>query len=145
VESAENDSPEVQSSRKTVTLVLILLGAIVLLFGGLFVGGLTLIARSMKDSPAYRASLEYLRKAPQIHADLGSPIEDGFMPSGRIAASGDGGSADLSIALEGPKGAGRAHVTLTRGLTGWSIASAEWAHRGRVTTLVQGASTPGPK
>jgi Cytochrome oxidase complex assembly protein 1 len=145
VQPAESDSVETQSSSTTVAVVLALLLAIALLFGGLFFAGINLIARSMKGSEAYRASLEYLRKTPQVVTDLGAPIEDGFMPSGRIAATGNGGSADLSIALEGPKGEGRAHVTLTRGPTGWSIASADWAHDGHVTTLVQAASSPGAK
>ena len=145
MEPGESDSAETQSSSKTVAVVLALLLAIALFFGGLFFAGITLIARSMKGSEAYRTSLEYLRKAPRVVTDLGAPIEDGFMPSGRIATSGDGGSADLSISLEGPKGAGRAHVTLTRGPTGWSIASADWAHDGHVTTLVQAASGPSAK
>jgi len=140
VQAVEAESSEAVSSRGTVAVVLAALLAIALLFGALGLGGLTLIAGSMKSSDPYRMSLDYLGKAQPIVADLGSPIEDGFMPSGRIATTGDGGSADLSITLEGPKGAGRAHVTLTKGVAGWSIASAEWAHGGRVTTLV--APTP---
>ena len=133
---------EAASSGKTVAIVLGVLVAIAVVFGSLGVGGVTLIARSMKRSEAYQTTLGFLRAAPRIQADLGSPIEDGFLPSGRIATAGATGSADLTISLSGPKGEGRAHVTLERGLAGWNVTRAEWASAGRVTALAGPASPP---
>jgi len=142
MQARPNEPAEAASTRRTVAIVLGALLAIAVVFGSLGVGGVTLIARSMKRSEAYQTTLGYLRSAPRVQADLGSPIEDGFMPSGRIASSGSTGSADLTISLSGPKGEGRARVTLEKGLGGWNVTRVEWASAGRVTTLAGGAPLP---
>jgi hypothetical protein len=142
VQTRADEPEEATTSQKTVVLALGAVLAVILIFAGLGVGGVALIARSMKGSDAYRHSLSFLRNAAQIQTDLGLPIEDGFLPSGRIATSGATGSADLTISLSGPRGDGRAHVVLERGVGGWSVTKAEWASAGRVTTLVERPSAP---
>lgn len=134
-ENDEHEPGETPASKKTVALVLTVLAAIALAFAALGFGGIALIARGMKQTEAYRTALDYLRSRPEVVADLGEPIEDGFMPSGRIATNDAGGSADLAISLEGPKGKGSAHISLDRSGSGWTIKSARWGFAGRVTTF----------
>ncbi len=91
--------------------------ALILLILGLFYGLIALI----KGSDVYQLAMARLRASPQVAQALGTPIAEGFMPLGSISVAGDGGKANLTISLSGPKAEGKARVLATKRGGVWTI------------------------
>ena len=80
---------------------------------------------TMKSSGGYQEALAAARGNPAAMQALGTPIKDGWFPSGNIESSGSTGESDLSIPVSGPNGSGTLYVRATKSLGDW-----------RLTTLV---------
>jgi len=63
-----------------------------------------IVIAGMKSSDAYKEALARARNSKALTEAIGTPIDDGFMPTGRVEVSGDFGEAKLSISISGPKG-----------------------------------------
>lgn len=120
--------------------------ALLMTFGIIaFVGAiLAVVFVSLRSSGAYVEALDYLKKNPEVVADLGKPIEDGLIPTGSISTSGPSGSADLDISLSGPKGEGSASITLVKSGGTWRVVSATWHHDGSSSSLPVTITKSGP-
>lgn len=70
----------------------------------------------IKQSDAYLQSLERVKTHPDALAALGeaAEIEAGWVVAGSVKLENDGGSANLSYSVSGPKGSGKVHVEGTR-------------------------------
>ena len=64
---------------------------------------------------------------------LGSPIEEGFLVTGRVSTSSQGGTANLAIPIHGPKGSATLHV---RGIRFHGV----WRYTTMTVTLDSGGS-----
>ncbi len=71
-------------------------------FGALFVG----VTKLMSDSQPYTDALDAATQNELVIEYLGEPIETHGMTSGSINYSNNGGEADLTIPIRGPKGEG---------------------------------------
>jgi hypothetical protein len=98
-----------------LTMVLLFVLAIAALVFGVF--GL------MKQSEVYTQAVAQARADPAVAAALGTPIEEGMLVSGNFNESGPGGTAELSIPLSGPKGAGTLYVEATKSAGQWTFST----------------------
>ena len=74
----------------------------------------------MKDSKPYQVSLYQVKQSSEVVAQLGTPINSGFV-NGNIASSGAGGTANFSYGIEGPKGSGTVYVIASKQFDSWSL------------------------
>jgi hypothetical protein len=65
---------------------------------------LAAIPISIRSSDVYKEAVAKAKGNPQVQAELGQPIEEGFFVTGSININGDVGNANLVIPLSGPKG-----------------------------------------
>jgi hypothetical protein len=124
--------------RRIVLGVLAGLGLVLGIFGAMFAG----IVHLIKGTAAYRASLEYATHAPAVVRALGSPMEDGVIPTGGVTANGASGDARFSIRLHGPRADGRVHVVSHRAGGVWIIDHATLELHGTVVPLTPGENQP---
>jgi hypothetical protein len=76
---------------------------------------------TMKSSGGYQQALAMARADPAAIQALGSPIKDGWFPTGNVDSSGSGGSSDLAIPVSGPNGGGTLYVRATSDMGDWQI------------------------
>ncbi len=105
-------------------IVFVVLGVIVALglgcvlcCGGVFGGLVT----TVKSSDPYVRSLTTTRQDPGVQQALGTPLETGFMPMGKISLDDDTGRADLSYTLTGPKATADVVVRATKSGSVWTF------------------------
>ena len=75
----------------------------------------------LKNSDVYATSLDLVRRHPLVQAELGVPIEAGWMISGNIEITNQGGSAEMEYSVSGPSLAGTVYVEGARGRGLWTI------------------------
>jgi hypothetical protein len=91
-----------------------------------FCGGiLAIIFTSMRSSWAFTEGLELARRNPAVVAELGEPIEAGWLVTGSINVSGPSGNAELAIPISGPKGAGTRYVVARKKAGDWTFEQAQ--------------------
>ncbi len=106
------------TQRKWAIAGVIVWFGVIVFFGGFFV---TILA-SMKNSEAYRMTMEEVRKSPAVTAALGEPIETGFFLTGTIGLNANGsGHARLQIPLKGSTANGTAYTVAERQGGVWEI------------------------
>ena len=88
------------------------------LFGGCIAAIIGGAATMGKNSPVYTQGLARARANPAVIAQLGEPIEDKGISNVNINTTNGVTTADLTIKIAGPKGAGTLHAVGTaRGST----------------------------
>ncbi|MEO1065756.1 MAG: cytochrome c oxidase assembly factor Coa1 family protein, partial [Pseudomonadota bacterium] len=60
------------------------------------------VSALFKGSEAYKLTMEEVRSNKDVITILGSPIEEGFIPTGSINLSGTSGAADFALPISGP-------------------------------------------
>ncbi len=60
----------------------------------------------LKNSEPYAFALELAQENPEVQAALGTPIEAGYLATGRIDLENDTGEAAINIPISGPIGSG---------------------------------------
>jgi len=109
------------------------------LFALLIVGGWSLtywmglrqMAAPLENSEPYREAMARAGRDPEVAAALGQPLRARPFPFGSISQLGDGGSADMMIRIEGPRGSGRLDVRAQRSEGRWSYPRLEAELPGR--------------
>jgi len=128
---AEPAEPRTGWFRRNVAwFVPTLVAGLLALFGGCIFGLFSLIMGAMKGSDIYQDALARARTDATVQAELGTPIEDGWMPSGKVSYRNAGGSADLTIQLKGPKGEATLYVVASRAAARWRYATLRVVTRG---------------
>jgi hypothetical protein len=82
-------------------------------------GFVALLMGGMKSSDAYQLAWNQARSAPEVTAELGEPVEEGWWLSGSINVNGSGGQADIQFPISGPKGKATVHCQATRSAGKW--------------------------
>jgi hypothetical protein len=100
----------------------------------------------LKHSGGYDGALRIAKANPAVVAALGTPIEDGWMVSGKINESGASGSADMAIPVSGPRGRGTVYVQATKSAGQWHyrtlVVEIERTHE-RIDVLAAPTQPPG--
>jgi len=84
------------------------------LFGSFFL-------HTMKTSGGYQEALAAARGNPAAAQALGTPIRDGWFPTGRVESGGTTGQSDLAIPVSGPNASGTLYVRATSTMGTWHI------------------------
>lgn len=93
----------------------------ILICGGFFALIFSLVFGMMKSSDVYVQSLAAARSDAQLQAELGTPIEPGFLVTGNINISGSSGHADISYNVSGPKGSGTIYAVADKAAGQWTF------------------------
>ncbi len=93
-----------------------------LVVGGLAVGAFIFfgVVQVIKSSAPYQTALSKAQNSPEVQEELGTPIKDGFMPSGSVKVENDTGTAEFTIPLSGSKGSGTIHYKATKSGETWT-------------------------
>ncbi|MGD0902774.1 MAG: cytochrome c oxidase assembly factor Coa1 family protein [Terracidiphilus sp.] len=86
------------------------------------------IDADMRNSDAYKLTMNTAQESPCVTSVLGSPIKPGWMMTGGLQESSIEGSANLSIPVIGPKGKGNLDVQATELNGNWRINSLVFTH-----------------
>ena len=97
---------------------LVCMGAIAV-FAGLFALFFSVVFGFMKSSDAYKQALARAAADPAVVRALGSPVEAGFLVSGKIEVNGPTGRAELAIPLAGSKGKGMLYAAAEKSAGEW--------------------------
>jgi hypothetical protein len=82
-----------------------------------------LVSGMMKSSDAYQLPVAAAKTDARVIKAIGSPVEEGFFPTGAISTAGSSGHANLSIRLSGPKGRGTIYVLADRAMNAWNFSN----------------------
>jgi hypothetical protein len=99
--------------------------------GGLAAVIYGVVRTSFRSSDPYQVAVARAKAHPDVIAALGSPIDEGALPSGSLNVSGGSGSADLSIPIHGPDGKATVSVQAEK-------FAGKWEYRRIVATLSDG-------
>lgn len=98
------------------------------------------LIQTIRQNPLHSKVVELARKNERVVAELGEPIEGGFITEGTIEADDDNmnGTADCTIPIGGPKGSARLIIKATLAEGRWTVNSltASMGNSGQVITLV---------
>jgi hypothetical protein len=79
----------------------------------------TFFLHAMKSSGGYQEALATARSNPAAVQALGTPIKDGWFPTGSVQSSGTTGESDLAIPVSGPRAKGTLYVRATKSMGAW--------------------------
>jgi hypothetical protein len=86
--------------------------------GGLFFASIFAV---LKSSTPYQMALAEVQRNPQVTANLGEPIEAGWLATGNIETTNSNGRADLDFTVTGPKGSADVHVLAEETAGKWKL------------------------
>ena len=86
------------------------------------------IDAEMRNSDAYKLTMNTAQASPCVTSILGSPLKPGWMMTGGMQESSIEGSADLNIPVRGPKGKGNLDVQAKKLNGNWRIDSLVFTH-----------------
>ncbi len=103
-----------------VALVAVLGGAIVLF-----------VFKMFRHTDVFREALARAEANPQVRAELGEPIREGWWVAGHIRTTGPSGNAALSIPLKGSRKDGTVYAVAHKSAGIWKYDTLEVAVEGR--------------
>lgn len=106
------------------------------------VGTYFTVTKVIQGTPVFAEALEKANTNPDVTAALGQPVTPGMMLSGSVNQSGNTGTADFSIPIEGPKGKGTLKVEASMKGGDWTFQRLEAEVGGKTIDLLAGAPSP---
>jgi hypothetical protein len=91
-----------------------------LVFGGIFGG----VMGAIKNSDAYKMSVELVEKSSEVKEEIGNIKSYGWFPGGSVNVNGSSGEAKLNISVTGEKGEGTVETELVKKGGKWNFTSA---------------------
>jgi Cytochrome oxidase complex assembly protein 1 len=87
------------------------------------VGVFLFVMGMIKTSDVYREAFQRAQTSPEVVAQIGRPVDAGWLVGGSINVSGPAGEANFAIPLTGPKGAGKVYVVAEKRLGRWEFST----------------------
>jgi hypothetical protein len=87
---------------------------------GLSLASFVIATATLKGSDAFKLAVGRLEASDEVAAVVGRPISAGT-PRGNVSVEGASGHAELSFAVEGPKGKGTLHANATKSSGEWQL------------------------
>lgn len=84
---------------------------------------LSLVFGVIKSSDVYKGAFARAEKDPSVQTAVGSPLEEGFIVSGKINVSGPSGNADLAIPVYGPGGEATIYAVAKKSAGQWTYST----------------------
>ena len=106
--------------------ILLIVGAVAVLGIGAVTGGVALLLHGIKSCGAYTQAVDLARKDPRVQEALGSPVETRWWVMGSVQLVNDGGHAELTIPLRGPKGEAGLQVEAVKAAGAWTLKTADF-------------------
>ena len=75
----------------------------------------------LKSSDVYKIAVTRAKSDQRVVAALGTPIQEGLVPSGKTNVNGPSGEADLAIPISGPKGKATIYAVGTKSAGQWEF------------------------
>jgi hypothetical protein len=85
----------------------------------------------IRQTDVFRTALEQAKASPEVRAELGEPIKEGWYVGGNVEVSGPSGDADISIPLKGSKKDGTLYAVAYKQAGEWTYERLEVAVEGR--------------
>ena len=85
----------------------------------------------MRHTDVFREAIARAEANPQVRAELGEPVREGWWVSGHIRTSGSSGNAALAIPLKGSRRDGTVHAVAHKSAGRWTYDTLEVAVEGR--------------
>jgi hypothetical protein len=95
----------------------------------------TLILSGVKSSWACSEGVELARQNPTVVAELGEPIDAGWLVTGSIRVTGPSGRAELAIPLHGPQNSATLYVVAHKQVGQWQFERAEVEVEGKAERI----------
>ena len=95
-----------------------------------------MVRTAIRSSEPYQVGVARAKANAELVAALGSPIEEGSLPSGSISTSGGSGEANLTIPLKGPKGKATVSVEAKKFAGKWEYTRIVASVNGRAIDLL---------
>ncbi|MFL6261189.1 MAG: cytochrome c oxidase assembly factor Coa1 family protein [Thermoanaerobaculia bacterium] len=116
----------------------------ILVMIALFAGSIVLLVLTlMRHTDVFREAVARAEANPQVRAELGEPIREGWWVSGHVRTTGSSGNAALAIPLKGSQRDGTVYAVAHKSEGRWRYATLEVAlegRPGRISLLVEGDS-----
>jgi hypothetical protein len=90
-----------------------------LVMGGCVAGLFFIVFEAIRHTEVYTESVSRAQANPEVRARLGEPIEPRWWITGNVNAANDGGDANVSIPIRGPKRSASIHVVATKNRGRW--------------------------
>ena len=126
--------PAPGSAKRTWIIVGIVAVVCLALVGGCVAAIFFTVTSVLKETEAYKSSIQAMEANAQVMQILGPPIKAGF-PSGRVNTTGPSGEAQLAIPVEGQKASGVLYVEATRRMGVWKTDRLELEVEGRAERI----------
>jgi hypothetical protein len=85
----------------------------------------------LRHTDIFRDALDKAKANPQVRAELGDPVREGWWLSGTVNTSGPSGDADISIPLKGSRKDGTLYAVAHKSAGEWTYDRLEVAVAGR--------------
>jgi hypothetical protein len=85
----------------------------------------------MRHTDVFREAVARAEANPQVRAELGEPIREGWWVSGHVRTTGSSGNAALAIPLKGSKRDGTVYAVAHKSAGRWTYDTLEVAVEGR--------------
>jgi hypothetical protein len=126
-------------------LAIFLVVSAVLVLGGLFVGGiLAIVSVAMRSSDPYTFAVRAATHEPAVMAELGAPVEAGWLTRGNINVAGPNGQASLAIPISGPRASGTIIVCANKAAGKWTFSCLNVEVPGRPGAINLLSAVPAP-
>jgi hypothetical protein len=117
-------------------------------FGGLFVGGIVaIVGVAMRSSDPYQLAVTAATHDPSVMAELGAPVQPGWLTKGNISVAGPNGQASLAIPVSGPRASGTINVCAEKSAGKWTFSclNVDVAGRAAPIDLLTAVAAPSRK
>lgn len=106
-------TPPPQKSSGCLKWALIGCSTLIVLFVAFCAVIVIFVFGAMKRSDVYKGALRRAQNDPRVVAALGSPVEAGWWVKGNVHFDTNGGNAELTFPISGPKAKGTEHAVAT--------------------------------
>jgi hypothetical protein len=117
-------------------------GSVIALFALFVLAIVVFVFSVIRSTDVFRDAVERAKANPEVRAELGEPVKEGWWVSGNVNTSGPSGTADISIPLKGSIKDGKIYAVAHKSAGRWSYDTLEVAVEGREEriNLLQDAS-----
>ena len=109
--------------------------AILALFAAFVLSLVFFVFSVIRHTDVFRDALDKAKASPQVRAELGEPIREGWWLSGTVNTSGPSGNADISIPLKGSRKDGTLYAVAHKSAGEWRYERLEVAVDGRAERI----------
>ena len=119
-------------------------GSVIVFFALFILAIMVFVFSVIRSTDVFRDAVERAKANPEVRAELGEPVKEGWWVSGNVNTSGPSGTADISIPLQGSIKDGKVYAVAHKSAGRWSYDTLEVAVDGKAEriNLLANADSP---